>query len=211
MNVEELYIGGVVGIATIGTWWRFGGNRTLTSIYNTNLGTNNKADNIRALVGSAPDVVNSGNNGISTGEVDNTLDNSYSHMFNLAVDKEDFGSNSSTLNSSDAFIVNNKDLFGEYLITGSKLKPENINSSSQFGTNEAFNIKNMKYYIANGDISLKNALIYANAHLIGNGKKWEVSTDGKSGSPIKTNDGYVSGFKFILKSKENTKLKLSIP
>ncbi len=201
MNVEELYIGGVVGIATIGTWWRFGGNRTLTSIYNTNLGTNNKADNIRALVGSAPDVVNSGNNGISTGEVDNTLDNSYSHMFNLAVDKEDFGSNSSTLNSSDAFIVNNKDLFGEYLITGSKLKPENINSSSQFGTNEAFNIKNMKYYIANGDISLKNALIYANAHLIGNGKKWEVSTDGKSGSPIKTNDGYVSGFKFILKSK----------
>ncbi len=201
MNVEKLYIGGVVGIAASNAWWRFGGNRTLTSIYNTNLGTNNKADNIRALVGSAPDVVNSGNNGVSTGQVDNTLDNSYSHMFNLAVDKEDFGSNSSTLNSSDAFIVNKKDLFGEDLITGSKLKPENINSSSQFGTNEAFNIKNMKYYIANGDISLKNDLIYANAHLIGNGKKWEVSTDGKSGSPIKTNNGYVSGFKFILKSK----------
>lgn len=201
MNVTKLYIGGVVGIAASNAWWRFGGNRTLTSIYNTNLGTNNKADNIRALVGSAPDVVNSGNNGVSTGQVDNTLDNSYSHMFNLAVDKEDFGSNSSTLNSSDAFIVNKKDLFGEDLITGSKLKPENINSSSQFGTNEAFNIKNMKYYIANGDISLKNDLIYANAHLIGNGKKWEVSTDGKSGSPIKTNNGYVSGFKFILKSK----------
>ena len=200
MNVTNLYIGGVVGIATVGTWWRFGGNRTLTSIYNTNLGTVNNADNIRALVGSAPDVVNSGNNGVSTGEDDNTLDNSYSHMFNLAVDKEDFGSNSSTLSDSE-FIVNNKDLFGEDLITGSKLKPENINSSSQFGTNEAFDIKNMKYYIANGDISLKNALIYANAHLIGNGKKWEVSTDGKSGTPIKTNDGYVSGFKFILKSK----------
>lgn len=201
MNVTLLYIGGVVGGAKVGTWWRFGGNRTLTSIYNINLGTINNANNIRALVGSAPAVVNSGNNGVSTGEVDNTLDNSYSHMFNLAVDKEDFGSNSSTLNSSDAFIVNNKDLFGEDLITGSKLKPENINSSSQFGTNEAFDIKNMKYYIANGDISLKNDLIYANAHLIGNGKKWEVSTDGKSGSPIKTNNGYVSGFKFILKSK----------
>lgn len=200
MNVTLLYIGGVVGSAKVGTWWRFGGNRTLTSIYNTNLGTVNNADNIRALVGSAPDVVNSGNNGVSTGEVDNTLDNSYSHMFNLAVDKEDFGSNSSTLSDSE-FIVNNKDLFGKDLITGSKLKPENINSSSQFGTNEAFDIKNMKYYIANGDISLKNALIYANAHLIGNGKKWEVSTDGKSGTPIKTNDGYVSGFKFILKSK----------
>lgn len=200
MNVTNLYIGGVVGNATVGTWWRFGGNRTLTSIYNTNLGTVNNADNIRALVGSAPDVVNSGNNGLSTGEDDNTLDNSYSHMFNLAVDKEDFGSNSSTLSDSE-FIVNNKDLFGKDLITGSKLKPENINSSSQFGTNEAFDIKNMKYYIANGDISLKNALIYANAHLIGNGKKWEVSTDGKSGTPIKTNDGYVSGFKFILKSK----------
>lgn len=200
MNVTLLYIGGVVGSAKVGTWWRFGGNRTLTSIYNINLGTINNAKNIRALVGSAPAVVNSGNNGVSTGEVDNTLDNSYSHMFNLAVDKEDFGSNSSTLSNSE-FIVNNKDLFGEDLITGSKLKPKNINSSSQFGTNEAFDIKNMKYYIANGDISLKNALIYANAHLIGNGKTWEVSTDGKSGSPIKTNDGYVSGFKFILKSK----------
>lgn len=200
MNVTNLYIGGVVGIAASGTWWRFGGNRTLTSIYNINLGTKNKADNIRALVGSAPDVVNSGNKGVSTGEKDNTLSNFYSHIFNLAVDKEDFGSNSSTLSDSE-FIVNNKDLFGEDLITGSKLKPENINSSSQFGTNEAFDIKNMKYYIANGDISLKNALIYANAHLIGNGKKWEVSADSKSGTPIKTNDGYVSGFKFILKSK----------
>ena len=199
MNVTNLYIGGVVGIAASGTWWRFGGNRTLTSIYNINLGTKNKADNIRALVGSAPDVVNSGNKGVSTGEKDNTLSNSYSHMFNLAVDKEDFGSNSSTLSDSE-FIVNNKDLFGKNLITGSKLKPKNINSSSQFGTNEAFDIKNMKYYIANGDISLKNALIYANAHLIGNGKTWEVSTDGKSGTPIKTNDGYVSGFKFVLNS-----------
>lgn len=200
MNIESLYIGGVVGNTATGTYWRFGGNKTLTSIYNTNLGTENKAENIRALVGSAPAVSSSsGVTDISTGkESDTKLNNSYSHMFNLSVDATDFGSND--LKFED-YINDNKDPFGNNLVDGSKLKPESIGAQTEFGSNDVFDIKNMKYYIAKSDILIKNVNIYANAHLIGNTKMWKVSAEGKNGSPIDTNNGYVTGFMFYLNSE----------
>lgn len=200
MTIESLYIGGVVGNTATGTYWRFGGNKTLTSIYNTNLGTENKAENIRALVGSAPAVSSSsGVTDISTGkESDTKLNNSYSHMFNLSVDATDFGSND--LKFED-YINDNKDPFGNSLVDGSKLKPETIGDQTEFGSNDVFDIKNMKYYIAKSDILIKNVNIYANAHLIGNTKMWKVSAEGKNGSPIDTNNGYVTGFMFYLNSE----------
>ena len=198
MIIEELYVGGVVGIAPTGAYWQFGSNSTLTSIYNKNLATENFADNVRALVGSAPAVASSGNGvtNLPTNEQGTILTNEYSHMFNLAIDDNSFGKNSTFASIKSDFINENKDLFGDALVEGSKLNPKVITSDTTFGENGKNDAKDMQYYIANSKISLRGATIYANAHLIGNGQIWSTTSSGKDSSPILENYGYISGFKF---------------
>lgn len=198
MTIEELYVGGVVGIAPTGAYWQFGSNSTLTSIYNKNLATGNFADNVRALVGSAPAVASSGNGvtNLPTNEQGTILTNEYSHMFNLAIDDNSFGKNSTFASIKSDFINENKDLFGDALVEGSKLNPKVITSDTTFGENGKNDAKDMQYYIANSKISLRGATIYANAHLIGNGQIWSTTSSGKDSSPILENYGYISGFKF---------------
>ncbi len=198
MTIEELYVGGVVGIAPTGAYWQFGSNSTLTSIYNKNLATENFADNVRALVGSAPAVASSGNGvtNLPTNEQGTILTNEYSHMFNLAIDDNSFGKNSTFASIKSDFINENKDLFGDALVEGSKLNPKVITSDTTFGENGKNDAKDMQYYIANSKISLRGATIYANAHLIGNGQIWSTTSSGKDSSPILENYGYISGFKF---------------
>lgn len=198
LTIEELYVGGVVGIAPTGTYWQFGSNSTLTSIYNKNLATGNFANNVRALVGSAPAVASSknGETNLPTNEQGIELTNKYSHMFNLSIDDTPYGQNSTFESIKSDFINENKDLFGDALVEGSKLNPKVITSDTTFGENGKNDAKDMQYYIANRDISLRGTTIYANAHLIGNGKTWSTTSSGKDSSPILTNDGYISGFKF---------------
>ena len=204
MTIASLYIGGVVGIAPTGTYWQFGSNSTLTSIYNKNLATGNFADNVRALVGSAPAVASSEVASSKNGETNLPikLTNKYSHMFNLSIDDTSYGKNSTFESIKSDFNINeNKDLFGDALVEGSKLNPKVITSDTTFGENGKNDAKDMQYYIANRDIGLSGVTIYANAHLIGNGKVWSTTTKGKDSSPILTNGGYISGFKFETSSK----------
>ncbi|MCI5797068.1 MAG: InlB B-repeat-containing protein [Firmicutes bacterium] len=198
MTIASLYVGGVVGIAPTGAYWQFGSNSTLTSIYNKNLSTGNFVNNVRALVGSAPAVANSGNGvtNLPTNEQGIELTNKYSHMFNLAIDDNSFGKNSTFASIKSDFINENKDLFGDALVEGSKLSPKVITSDTTFGENGKNDAKDMQYYIANSKISLRGATIYANAHLIGNGQIWSTTSSGKNSSPILENYGYISGFKF---------------
>ncbi len=193
MTIASLYVGGVVGIAPTGTYWQFGSNSTLTSIYNKNLATGNFADNVRALVGSAPAVASS-KNGETNLPIE--LTNKYSHMFNLSIDDNSFGKNSTFASIKSDFINENKDLFGDALVEGSKLNPKVITLDTTFGENGKNDAKDMQYYIANSKISLRGATIYANAHLIGNGQIWSTTSSGKDSSPILENYGYISGFKF---------------
>ena len=203
MTIASLYVGGVVGIAPTGTYWQFGSNSTLTSIYNKNLATGNFVNNVRALVGSAPAVANSGNGvtNLPTNEQGIELTNKYSHMFNLSIDDTSYGQNSTFASIKSDFINENKDLFGDVLVEGSKLNPKVITSDTTFGENGKNDSKDMQYYIANSDIGLSGVTIYANAHLIGNGQVWSTTSSGKDSSPILENNGYISGFKFETSSK----------
>lgn len=198
MTIASLYVGGVVGIAPTGAYWQFGSNSTLTSIYNKNLATGNFVNNVRALVGSAPAVANSGNGvtNLPTNEQGIELTNKYSHMFNLSIDDTSYGQNSTFASIKSDFNNENKDLFGDALVEGSKLKPKVITSDTTFGEIGKTDAKDMQYYIANSKISLRGATIYANAHLIGNGQIWSTTSSGKDSSPILENNGYISGFKF---------------
>lgn len=204
MTIASLYIGGVVGIAPTGAYWQFGSNSTLTSIYNKNLATGNFVNNVRALVGSAPAVANSRNGvtNLPTNEQGIELTNKYSHMFNLSIDDTSYGQNSTFEDIKSDFIINeNKDLFGDVLVEGSKLNPKVITSDTTFGEIGKTDAKDMQYYIANRKIGLSGKTIYANAHLIGNGKTWSTTSSDKNSSPILTNGGYISGFKFETSSK----------
>lgn len=203
MTIASLYVGGVVGIAPTGAYWQFGSNSTLTSIYNKNLATGNFVNNVRALVGSAPAVANSGNGvtNLPTNEQGIELTNKYSHMFNLSIDDTSYGQNSTFASIKSDFNNENKDLFGDALVEGSKLKPKVITSDTTFGEIGKTDAKDMQYYIANRKIGLSGKTIYANAHLIGNGKTWSTTSSGKDSSPILENNGYISGFKFETSSK----------
>ena len=192
IQVTKLYIGGIVGFAS--EYWEFAGNKTLTSIYNKVLASENKLNNVRALVGHTD---NTPETEVYDEEHNQLENNQYSHMVNLAVDNTDLGEN-----------VAYSDLSKNFEGTGSKLNPTAINEDTTntiFGDSEIANVNawEIVYYQADGDVSFSDITsditIEVNAHLIGNGKTWSANT-----TPIDTNNGYVSGFKFEIKKPEDS-------